>query len=371
MGEIDVEPPSVQATDVLKGVAILLIMAHNFYHHIPPVMGENEFSFQDDLFLQYSASAVTHPERALRYFFSYFGHIDVQLFVFLTAYGYGMQSAKGRVISIQYLLRRFTRVYIAFSIAFVLYLLLISAARIAGTGAQPVNALDLFYRVTLISNLVPHQALKVVGPWWYVSFLLQVMLVLPLIISIYTRNGRMVAVLGVPLFVAVEWVFNSYLMQTGLNINQTVFGFIPLLIFGVAFAFGDFRKVPIPACLALVLVLAASNFYYSAWLVYDIAFVVIVLVCWQYCSARYDIPNNIVLRGLGYLGSISLYLFLVNGFLRFPFLRLSAAWNSSLLDFVLMVSFVLVSIVVGVVVKRGDALARRWLRWPALHGTSK
>lgn len=371
MRVIVVEPPSIRATDVLKGAAILLIMAHNFYHHLPPVMGENEFSFQDGLLRQYVLAGSAHPERVLRYLFSYFGHIGVQLFVFLTAYGYGMQSAKVGGIPIRYLLRRFCKVYVAFAVAVVVYLFLIFVARLSGAGAQPVDALDLFYRVTLISNFVPYQALKVVGPWWYVSFLLQVMLVLPVIISAYARRGRVVAAIGIPLFVAVEWAINPYLMRAGLNINQTVFGFIPLLIFGVAFAHGDFRRIPVSVCLALLLVLVASNFYYPAWLVYDIAFVLIVLVCWQICSTRIDVAHNRIMRSLGYLGSISLYLFLVNGFLRFPFRQLSTVWDSSLLDFVLMVGFVLLSIAVGLLVMKGDALARRWLRWPVLQSTSR
>ena len=371
MRVIVVEPPSIRATDVLKGVAILLIMVHNFYHHLPPVMGENEFSFQDGLFRQYVAFGIANPEQVLRYSFSFFGHIGVQLFVFLTAYGYGMQSAKACGISIRYLLPRFLRVYVAFIVAVVLYLILLSAARISGAGVQPLGALDLFYRVTLVSNFVPYQALNVVGPWWYVSFLLQVMLVLPVIISAYASRGKVVAVLGIPLFVALEWAINPYLMKAGLNINQTVFGFIPLLIFGVAFAHGDFRRVSVTVCLALLLVLVASNFYYSAWLVYDIAFVIIVLVCWQLCSARIDVAQNKITRSLGYLGSISLYLFLVNGFLRFPFRRLSTAWDSPLLDLLLMVCFVLLSIAVGLLVMKGDALARRWLRWPVLQSTPR
>jgi len=36
---------SKEQTALLKGLGILLIVLHNFFHNLTPVIGENEFSF--------------------------------------------------------------------------------------------------------------------------------------------------------------------------------------------------------------------------------------------------------------------------------------------------------------------------------------
>lgn len=69
--------PSKGASETIKGIAILAIMAHNFYHHLPPVMGENEFSFDPELFGRYLSALRADPQNVLRYLFSYFGHLGV------------------------------------------------------------------------------------------------------------------------------------------------------------------------------------------------------------------------------------------------------------------------------------------------------
>ncbi len=40
---------SKQQTTILKGLGILLIVFHNFFHNLTPVIGENEFSFSANI----------------------------------------------------------------------------------------------------------------------------------------------------------------------------------------------------------------------------------------------------------------------------------------------------------------------------------
>src|SRR5260370_35114422 len=70
---------------VLKGLAILAICFHNYFHLLSRVE-ENEFSFSQQRFLAY-LDALQEPPRILQASFSFFGHSGVQIFIFLSAYG--------------------------------------------------------------------------------------------------------------------------------------------------------------------------------------------------------------------------------------------------------------------------------------------
>ena len=46
---------SLRETELLKGLAILVIVFHNFFHVLLPIIGENEFLFDPQNFFQISA----------------------------------------------------------------------------------------------------------------------------------------------------------------------------------------------------------------------------------------------------------------------------------------------------------------------------
>ena len=74
-------------TNVLKGVGILLIVLHNFFHTVNPSSGENEFTFD----LQYTKNfyhiLTDSFIEVLNIMFSFFGHYRVQIFIFISGYG--------------------------------------------------------------------------------------------------------------------------------------------------------------------------------------------------------------------------------------------------------------------------------------------
>src|SRR5512133_1523766 len=73
-------------TTILKALAILAIVFHNFFH-ISVKVHENEFDFSPDrfgVFLQ----TVAHPSLAIQALFAFYGHYGVQIFIFLSAYGF-------------------------------------------------------------------------------------------------------------------------------------------------------------------------------------------------------------------------------------------------------------------------------------------
>ena len=93
---------SLQQTTILKGFAILMIVFHNYFHIIAGVgYGENQlffksihmYSFLDSIFIDFSGF--------FNYFFSFFGHYGVQLFVFISGYGLAKKYSREFTFSIR------------------------------------------------------------------------------------------------------------------------------------------------------------------------------------------------------------------------------------------------------------------------------
>lgn len=74
-------------TAFLKGIAILMIVMHNFCHWLPGCVAENEYTFSAErirLYLHHLSQGGPH---LILNFFSHYGHYGVPLFLFLSGYG--------------------------------------------------------------------------------------------------------------------------------------------------------------------------------------------------------------------------------------------------------------------------------------------
>ena len=78
---------SLLDTRFFKGIAILMILFHNFFHWLPPKIGENEQDFDLLRFRTYLNICFDSPELIIQATFSFFGHFGVSIFLFLSAYG--------------------------------------------------------------------------------------------------------------------------------------------------------------------------------------------------------------------------------------------------------------------------------------------
>ena len=85
---------SLQDSNIIKAIAILLIMSHNFFHLLPPAPGENEMTFSRDNFLRVFIQIYENPLDAFHPLVSFFGHYGVFLFLFLSGYGLTIKSTR-------------------------------------------------------------------------------------------------------------------------------------------------------------------------------------------------------------------------------------------------------------------------------------
>ncbi len=305
-------------TTLYKGVGILLIVLHNYFHNIPPVIGENEFTFQLSVTERFIDTMLGHPGEWFRAVMSYAGHYGVQLFIFLSAYGLTRRYLDTSVQYFAFLRTRFIKIYISFVICIVVYICLGILKSQFLTDEQVLYWDSLLWKVLLLSNFVPGQAMMPVGPWWFMPFIFQFYLIYPLLLIAYKWSGYKILLAVAIASVVLEWSLNSYFIRHGVNLNLMVFGHLPVFCLGICLAAREDSYLSTGAVVMALAVFVAGSYYETAWILTDLSAAILLLVC----AGRYlqKLPEkSLLFRFLYFYGAISLYLFMVNGFLRSPF----------------------------------------------------
>ena len=311
---------SKEQTSILKGLAILLIVLHNFFHNLTPVIGENEFQFSAETFWNFYHTLRASPENVLRAIFSYFGHYGVQVFIFFSSYGLTRKYCQKQLIIRQFLANRVNKIYLSFLLCVAAYIVLGLIKEHFMPGEKVLYWDSLLWKVLLVSNFIPGQALMPVGPWWFMPFIFQVYALYPWLLNRYQKHGYKFLILVALTAILVESQINSYLITQHLNINYTVFGYLPLLCLGLFFAAQDRIKLSV-LHIALALSLALfilGNFNQYAWIFSNIALITVVLTGAP-ALFRFLLRHAYTTRFFTFFGNISFHLFMVNGFLRTPF----------------------------------------------------
>lgn len=104
----------VEDSTFYKGMAILLILLHNFFHLLPPIIGENEQEFSELFFKNYIHIISQQPELFFQATLSFLGHYGVQVFIFLSAYGLTKKYINSEIVYRKFLKKRILKIYPAF-----------------------------------------------------------------------------------------------------------------------------------------------------------------------------------------------------------------------------------------------------------------
>ena len=126
-------------------------------------------------------------------------------------------------------------------------------------------------------------------------------------------------------------------------------------------------RVPTGMLVLAVPLFALGNMSQPFWYVSHLSALVLMLSLWQWCGSLV-MQHPVVRTPLAWLGALSLPLFLVNGFLRQPFLGWAQATASEARILAFALLFLLVSIVVAWCLQQTDrllrAVVRQWLGRP-------
>jgi len=344
---------SSDKTLIMKGIAILMIATHNFMH-LFPFPKENEFDFSFERTSSMLHLLWTEPENSLRVLSSFFGHFGVEVFIFLSAYGLIKKNLTHPPVYWSFIVERIIKVFPAFIIAILIWLALEGFYSHGIFG--PLKMLSMHYqeillKLTLVSNFIPEKALEPIGPWWFIPFIFQFYFTFPLLLKIYDR-WQATGLIALSIFCLVfSGTVDGNLF--GVNLYYTIVPYMPVFALGIYLAKQDTSitdiKIPSSLVLLTLLIFILGNVNQHLWVLSNISFIVLFLVFMNTVIPRLKGKLHDVLI---FTGKISMGLFLVNGFLRFPMLRWAIAADNWLVTIALCLVFLGISYIVAITVLR-------------------
>jgi peptidoglycan/LPS O-acetylase OafA/YrhL len=324
-------PISKNDTHILKGIGIILIMFHNFFRWVEPRTLENEFNFSISCVKDLFKGIINTPYEIINLLFSFFGFYGIVLFFFISAYGLTISYRKQENVSyLSFIKIRILKLYPVF-IGAIVGLILWSLS--TGVDVSTDFFKSILYKLLLISNFIADEALSVNGPWWFFVCIMQFYLIFPLLMKGQTKFGNKfllwVAISGFAVRMAHYYIGGKLLLFVP-------YSFIPYLFeLSLGIYLATVKEINISKILLgliaviALLVFVAGNFFQGFW--YFSAFAILVVFLYNYPSIRTMIQNNpLINKFIFYIGSISLYLFLMHGFLREPLVYY--AQNSSFIE---------------------------------------
>jgi peptidoglycan/LPS O-acetylase OafA/YrhL len=342
----------VSDTLTLKGIAIACIALHNYYHLLSPVK-ENEFEFNPPRFAIF-LQTMHDPRQQVQAFFSFFGHYGVQIFIFLSAYGLALRYWDTPESWGEFFRSRVKKIYPMFLLAMLACVLYLEIS----------NPLDMICRnfvgfaLTLlgIENLIPGFGLPPVGPWWFLPFIMQFYAIWPVLKRLVARFGAYALIALSSGSLALIYLVNETLVaHWSINLKETPLGHMPSICLGIFAA--RYRWLPGRAAGLLgAALMIAGNAYHALWPLSSGG--ALLLALWLYQLAAPWLKRR---AALTHLGIISMPLFMVNGFVRAPFLEIALRqpWSYQLILGICSLAF---SILVAQVLQTSEETLRSAFR---------
>ena len=311
---------------VMRGVAILAIVLHNYCHWLRGIVRENEFTFNisnaHGMWQQ-----LLHPDGLLPlHLFSFLGHYGMPLFVLLS--GYGLASKYGREEHLP--VWRFVRYhYLKLFKMMIVGFICFTVVDAMTAGSWHYNVAQIVGQLLMINNFYDQPDRNIwPGPFWFFGLMLQLYVVYRLLL--YRRHwGWTVGLM------AVCTVAQLFMDPEGENLNYWRYNFMGgMLPFGLGLLFARYgNKVMLVnltfgsflmswVVCSFFIVSASGSFY--TWVI------VPALVC--YASVYFiktvstlPLPRLRARIGyvLGWLGNVSAALFVIHPAIRKVFITVS------------------------------------------------
>lgn len=333
--------------DFIKGVAIILIIFHNFFHWTKPFIGENEFYFNNSYFANYLNSFQYSISFFFRLSFAYFGHYGVQIFIFLSGYGlYKSQLNKSNSF-ILFIKKRFIKIYPVFILATILALF---TNHFSGNYQLSLKSLASFIlRLTPIVNFIPIKALNISGPFWFYSMIIQLYLLFIPLIYFKKRNILYPTIFVLFCFI-ITITTNNYFYSNGVSLYYTFIGNISVFFLGIisaslpiTFIFSNIWKRLLTYIFALIIFYWGQKNEYI-WHFTQVSFLILILPILKFLS-------NLDIKFVNFIGKYSMYLFACSGFLRQPWVKLyNTSTDSFSKSLFLLAYFISVALVCKILV---------------------
>ena len=329
-----------EQTSIIKGIAILLIVFHNFFHWIPPVDSmENEFFFKIDHVRVFLQSFVDSPWDFINILFSYLGHYGVEIFIFISGYGLTRSFLNKEKSWGRFMIDRLKKLYPLLLIGLVVFILF----KITMTYAVPTVAewRSMLYKLLFIHLFIPGETMMLCGPWWFFGLIVQLYIFFPLLYKLISKYGfKAFALISIASYLFVYYALNTWHLTGGLTVMQQCVAHFPEFCLGIYFGKKESLTANIWVFLIALTVFILGNFYEAFFpltflsVTYVLLFVFIKVISWN--------PKPTMIRRIMvYIGSISMMLFITHGMFRWQFVCLAKHYNNPGITIIFALSYFL------------------------------
>lgn len=333
-------------TGILKGVAILCILAHNFFHWMGPIAGtENEFSFKSNNFNRFIGAFADSPIDSINIIFSYLGHYGVMLFIFISGYGLAtsmMQSAKNYKT---FVIDRAVKLYPLVFVAIVSYYLMSTLIFHRMIDMEGIKS--LVYKLLMVHTLIPGEGLTHIGPLWFAGMIFQLYLLFPLLFKLIMRYGvKAFAVICLFAYVCIYLCLYIDILPQGISIMQNFIGHLPEFCLGILFVKLKGIKLNSLYFIIAVILFCIGNLYKS-FFPFTFISITYIMLCFYHLSI---IKNKVVLateKFLAFFGKMSMMLFATHSIIRAPLVEIAEKANNHLYYYFMFVVFVVTALFIA------------------------
>ena len=289
----------------LRCIAIVSIMLHNFAHKLPDAAPENEFSFSLEHY-EYFWDCVFGKDFLIQ-IFSFFGHLGVPVFVFLTGYGLarkydGMERLEWKT----FLYNHWKKMFIPLVVGTFAYLLVMYFLE----GHLVCSVSRIFAQCTmLLSFISPMHLLPM--PYWYLGMTLQLYIIYVLLV--HKRTIKPLLLLAIASLTFMSCLVN-YPRVVVLSKFNCISWLAPLCM-GIAYSryqskFHVERGIRLFGALSVTLLLVLiCGFNFFTWLLIPLFIVVLSVGVVKYVPVLFQQKMDLI-------GKNSLYFLIVHPITR-------------------------------------------------------
>ncbi len=346
-------------TIIYKGIGILMIVVHNFMHIFPNIK-QNEDFFWPGRFYNYLKYMWAQPQNSIEYSFSFFGHFGVQIFIFLSAYGLTKKYKNTKIEYSVFIKNRVLKIYPIFLWAILFAYIIVGTyfGGLTGSVVLFLNTADaVLLKILLLSNFIPGYTFLPIGPWWFIPFIFQFYFIFPFLFYWYKRKGN--SILIILSLITIGFSFITHTHVGGVSFYQNIIGHFPEFAFAIYIANNDEKGINFPNWIIFtsVFIFILGNFYEFFWYFNHLTVIIIFLSVLNLLKDKiYKL--KLVSNFLYFVGSISMALFLVNGFLRAPFVTWAMEINNPLITILLSLLSLIIAILVSILLTKTESYMR-------------
>lgn len=256
--------------------------------------------------------------------------------------------------------RRLVKLYPAYFITVLVYLLIltIKSGHLPSWVIFRLAIADLLF----LQSLVPGEAFSLVGPWWFFPMIIQLYMVFPLVMRAYKRWGvKAVYAAGLTAWL-LTLLLNPLVIPARYNLNYFFIGHLPVFCLGMILALKETFYIRNTIIVLALLILAAGNFFSYIW-PFTMLTATLILSVFSRMLQSSLMRNHHLTSMIQTIGNNSLFIFLVHGFLRNPFVGIAERHMSPLITALTAFLFLVASLIAAILIKKLQMPLKRAAEW--------